>query len=501
MDNFTYQDMNDVLEEFVEFMVENKKSTKDLYVDIIKEYLLNEVCNVVDKNDYECIFSQDKIIDFKQNYRRSAVVGSALNKLKEYFIKKGKLEKGFIFEFDYTQKKEKKEKVIIPFENIQNIVLGNQGIFRNEEEKIITQCMSAISYHCIFEQKHISMLKCTDILLKEQRIRNVRIDNKDAKDVLVKWIYIEEPIMKYILAYVEYFKIDMISNELFFKKTDGEEFDNTHQNNLFKNYYFKANNFLKINPSNLNYSRIYHYLVATKGKGAADVLQIVGFSNEQLKYAMEKYISDYGFIDNPNNTLEFLSIGDISEKYVKALENCENEVNLQIEEEIIEDENESEWVTVCNLYSEENDISMDDVILYDSMSQNNQKNKNVELSRLIRSTSLAESLKRAYNNCCQLCGTRLMKTKFEAYSEAHHIRPYNKTHKGDDTIRNMIVLCPNCHSQFDNLYYAIHPNTRLVHCLDEEDRFHKTRLEFMGIHELDEKYLTYTWKLFKSISK
>lgn len=93
----------------------------------------------------------------------------------------------------------------------------------------------------------------------------------------------------------------------------------------------------------------------------------------------------------------------------------------------------------------------------------------------------------------------LMKTRFEAYSEAHHIRPYNKTHKGDDTIGNMVVLCPNCHSQFDNLYYAIHPSTRLVHCLDEDDRFHLAKMEFIGEHELSEKYLTYTWKLFKKM--
>ena len=70
-------------------------------------------------------------------------------------------------------------------------------------------------------------------------------------------------------------------------------------------------------------------------------------------------------------------------------------------------------------------------------------------------------------------------------------------HKGDDTIGNMIVLCPNCHSQFDNLFYAIHPNTKVVHCIDENNQFHLKKMEFIGEHELEEKYLTYTWKLFK----
>lgn len=496
MANFTYQDISMIVDGFTGYMDGKKESTKSLYVDIVKEYLLNEVRNQVDKDDYESIFSEDKIIDFQQTYRRSLVIRSALNKLKEYFIKQGKLDKRFVFDFIYIGKKEKNNKSVISLDDIQDIVLGNRGEFRNQEEKIITQCMSAICYFCIFEQRHIRMLKCTDVLVDEQRIRNVRVDEKP-DDGLVKWIHIGEEITKYIIAYVDYFNIDMISDELFFRKPAGEVFDNSYQNNLFANYNLKSNGFLTVGSQQLNYSRIYHYLVATKGRGVADILPMVGFSNEQLKNAMKEYVSDYGIVYNPNNIVIPLSITDVAENYLKAVEVYEENVNLEDEEDVIDEE--SEWVTVCNTYSEEKDVSMDDVILYDSMSQDNQKSKDVELSRLVRSTYLAENLKLAYNNCCQLCGIRLMKTRFEAYSEAHHIRPYNKTHKGDDTIGNMIVLCPNCHSQFDNLYYAIHPSTRLVHCLDEDDRFHLAKLDFIGVHELEEKYLTYTWKLFKKM--
>lgn len=495
MSNITYQDITMIVDGFAAFIAENKKSTKSLYVDIVKEYLLNEVRNQVDQDDYEGIFSEDKIIDFQQNYRRSLVIRSALRKLKDYLIKQGKLDKRFDFDFVYIGNKDKVNKSVISLDDIQNVVLGTKGEFRSSEEKVITQCMSAISYFCIFEQRHIRMLKCNDVLINEQRIRNVRVDDKP-DDGLVKWIHLGEEITKYIIAYVDYFKIDMLSDELFFRIPQGEEFDNSYQNYLFANYKFKSNGFLTVGGQQLNYSRIYHYLVATKGRGVADILSMVGFSNEQLKNAMKEYISDYGIVYNPNNIANLLSIADVAENYEKAVEHYENNVNLDDEEDVIED---SEWVTVCNSYSEENDVSMDDVVLYDSMSQNNQKSKDVELSRLVRSTYLAENLKLAYNNCCQLCGTRLMKTRFEAYSEAHHIRPYNKTHKGDDTIGNMVVLCPNCHSQFDNLYYAIHPSTRLVHCLDEDDRFHLAKMEFIGEHELSEKYLTYTWKLFKKM--
>lgn len=381
---------------------------------------------------------------------------------------------------------------MISLDDIQNIVLGSKGKFRSQSEKVITQCMSAICYFCIFEQRHIRMLRCNDVLIDEQRIRNVRVDDK-ADDGLVKWIYLGEDIRKYIIEYIDYFNIDMYSEDLFFRMPEGEAFDNTCQNNLFANYKLKENGHLVIGSQQLNYSRIYHYLVATKGRGVADILSIVGFSKEQLKNSMREYMSDYGVVYNPNNIAELLSMAEVEKNYEKAIEAYEADVNVEEDDEI----DECDWVTICNSYSEENDIKMDDLLLYDSMSENNQKSKDIELSRLVRSTYLAENLKLAYNNCCQLCGTRLMKTRFDAYSEAHHIRPYNKIHKGDDTVSNMVVLCPNCHSQFDSLYYAIHPSTRFVYCQDEDDRFHMTKMEFIEGHDLEEKYLNYTWKLFK----
>ena len=494
MGNFTYQDISKIVDGFTDFMEGKKESTKSLYVDIVKEYLLNEVRNLVDVEDYKGIFTEDKIIDFQQNYRRSLVIRSALKKLKDYLIKQGKLDKWYDFDFVYIGNKEKNNKSVISLDDVQHIVLGAKGEFRNQGEKVITQCMSAICYFCIFEQRHIRMLKCTDVLVAEQRIRNVRADEKP-DDGLVKWINVSEEITKYIIDYVEYFGIDMFSDKPFFRAHEGGTFDNTYQNSLFANYKVKNNGFLIVSSQHLNYSRIYHYLVATKGRGVADILSIVGFANEQLKNAMKEYISDYGIVYNPNSIVTPLSIANVADNYVKAVEFYEENVNLEDEEA---DDEDCEWVNACNKYSEEKDISMDDVSLFDSMSENNQKSKDVELSRLVRSTYLSENLKLAYNNRCQLCGTRLMKTRFDAYSEAHHIRPYNKIHKGDDTIGNMIVLCPNCHSQFDNLYYAIHPSTKLVHCVDEDDRFHLARMEFVGAHELEEKYLTYTWKLFKN---
>ena len=61
--------------------------------------------------------------------------------------------------------------------------------------------MSAIFYFCVFEQRHITKLKCTDILVNEHRIRNVRTDDNQ-KEQLAKWIYLGEDVIKFIVNYI-----------------------------------------------------------------------------------------------------------------------------------------------------------------------------------------------------------------------------------------------------------------------------------------------------------
>lgn len=334
--------------------------------------------------------------------------------------------------------------------------------------------MSALSYYCIFEQKHLEKLKCNDILIDEQRIRNLRTDSQPKEaPFLTKWIHLDAEIMPYIIAYIDSFSKDIFSDEPFFMTPEGNPFKNPDMVRYFNNYKLKDNGVLSVGCQGLNYSRIYHYLVATRGQGIANILYIVGLQNTQLKDALEEYVTNYGVLNNPDSIVTPLSVSSIAKRYHNVESNDIQNAVLFLEEKKL---NENTWFNTCNAYSEENDITMNDVELYDSMSANNQKSKDIELSRLVRNTYLAEELKLAYDNRCQLCKTRLMKSRSDAYSEAHHIRPYNKTHKGDDTTSNMVVLCPNCHSQFDSLYYAIHPNTKQVHCVDENDRFHHAEM-------------------------
>jgi hypothetical protein len=62
-----------------------------------------------------------------------------------------------------------------------------------------------------------------------------------------------------------------------------------------------------------------------------------------------------------------------------------------------------------------------------------------------RDPAKAAEAKRLANGICQLCGKPAPFTtkKDEPYLESHHIIPLSKG--GEDTVKNIAALCPNCH--------------------------------------------------------
>ena len=87
-----------------------------------------------------------------------------------------------------------------------------------------------------------------------------------------------------------------------------------------------------------------------------------------------------------------------------------------------------------------------------------------EIYRVLRDSTLARQLKLLHSNCCQLCSTTVKLKGDKLYSEAHHIIPLGKPHKGPDTAENLIVLCPNCHVLCD--YGAISLNLSKITLVD-----------------------------------
>lgn len=68
---------------------------------------------------------------------------------------------------------------------------------------------------------------------------------------------------------------------------------------------------------------------------------------------------------------------------------------------------------------------------------------------MIRSTEVADYVKRIHDHTCQACGTRLT-AGTRGYSEGAHIRAVGRPHSGPDVPNNVLCLCPNCHVLFDS---------------------------------------------------
>jgi predicted restriction endonuclease len=109
----------------------------------------------------------------------------------------------------------------------------------------------------------------------------------------------------------------------------------------------------------------------------------------------------------------------------------------------------------------------------------------VSVQRIIRSTAVSQYVKRLHNDTCQACAIRLVLAG-RGYSEGAHIRPLGRGHNGPDIPSNVLCLCPNCHTLFDNGALVIDENWQ-VHVNGKPDRILITHES----HAVDSDHLAY----------
>jgi putative restriction endonuclease len=83
------------------------------------------------------------------------------------------------------------------------------------------------------------------------------------------------------------------------------------------------------------------------------------------------------------------------------------------------------------------------------------------VQRVVRSTAVADYVKRLYDHTCQICQTRLSVGE-RGYSEGAHIRGLGRPHRGPDIAANILCLCANCHVLFDYGALVIEDDHSLV---------------------------------------
>jgi hypothetical protein len=75
--------------------------------------------------------------------------------------------------------------------------------------------------------------------------------------------------------------------------------------------------------------------------------------------------------------------------------------------------------------------------------------KEVLLQQMQRDRAVVWKLKELYDNVCMMCGKIIVLPDGRRFSEAHHIRPLGHFDDVDDTMENLLCVCPNCHAELD----------------------------------------------------
>lgn len=111
-------------------------------------------------------------------------------------------------------------------------------------------------------------------------------------------------------------------------------------------------------------------------------------------------------------------------------------------------------------------------------------------SRVIRNTDLTHDMKQMYDHKCQICGASREGPNGKPYAEAHHIKPLGRPHEGPDEPENILVLCPNHHTDFDYGRLTVDPKTyRVSHA--HEGAIDGTKLYIADPHGLSDDYIIY----------
>lgn len=421
--------------------------------------------------------------------RKSSVVRSVHCKLIDFMLEKKYITNEEFHKFRDTvlnvYKETQERSSIIRFLNRDEVYNSlNKVIYKSEVEHIQAKIIIMMAFHLFLEQKEIGSLKVDDYISGKGLIKNPKWSpNSHMK----QWLSVPNELKSIIDEYIS----DVEDDEVYLLTKNKVPFMTGDFNKICERTRQKENEelfrkgYCPINIQMLIKSGLLYRLEDSKGEGLFEMISECG-NTAHVEHAINRYFEwciTHGKIDEENVPFVDIKRGDSS-----IASDDYYEVEEVMEEKSVESSDE------IQIYDEDNDLTWEMLMEYDSF--NDHKTTDVSIERLVRNTRKAEMLKEKYDNICQLCEYRLMDDRGGHYSEVHHIKPYNKTHKGDDVISNMLVLCPNCHVLFDKLVYAIDPETELINCLYSEDQYHFEKLYFRDEHSLDSKYLEYVWKMF-----
>lgn len=514
---FSVKDSEEVLNNFEIYCMEEGigKGSIKTYLTLLNLVFEKTTVNKIRKNNYNMVFTVKNLKYMSNESKNTALRAVYLNYLN-YLNKNDLIENQHIYRElremiiqtlpSPTKNNDPKEYIS---KNTLMKIFSNNIIYNDSDEILSIRLITALSFFCLYNMGDIIELKINDIDLDRRMIRNIR---KKEKENIVEFIYMNDYVYELIKEYMNYRKQLKNDSEIFIIKKNKKEVD-MNQINGFLRVYRRVEN--KNNLDNdliscrsLIRSMIYYTLINKGEDGLIFLSRIISVNqdvfkvafNDYLEYKQKKiskeFIKEFEFVDilSLNNHVELPINKELL--LTKDVEIPTFKTKRHLEDDLVYSNFDDQFLTVINRYSIENDLNIEDLEVFQMESNQNKDEKKMHIQRLVRNSSLSQKLKEYYEFRCQVCGYRVPKADSTYSAEAHHIQPYNKIHAGDDTSKNLLVLCPNCHSQFDDLYFAIEPNTYLIHSVFDTDDYHLVELTLK--HELGSKYLEYAWKLFQN---
>lgn len=119
----------------------------------------------------------------------------------------------------------------------------------------------------------------------------------------------------------------------------------------------------------------------------------------------------------------------------------------------------------------------------------------------LRDKAISDKVKKFYNRVCQVCNVPLKGNITGNISIGAHIKPVGRPHNGPDVIENILCLCPNHHSLFDEYGFTINEQFELIGLVEKLPRNKDKILRVDKKHKINPEFLRYHNEKYFELSK
>lgn len=179
------------------------------------------------------------------------------------------------------------------------------------------------------------------------------------------------------------------------------------------------------------------------------------YGNENLYKALKAIKQHIEYIKVSNNDSK-ITLKKIYSKYLELYQKNKSGINL----------NELEQIEITEFYKEKSKRELKAEL--DNLPTFETEKVTINQKKYSRDNKAIALIKLLRKNECQICGKFIQKKDGTKYVEACHIKA--KREKGRESLKNILLLCPNHHKEFDlgDLSILNHSKEKIEFVLNEK---------------------------------